>query len=246
MKAKKIFTYEWDAIAGVITAVAASVLHLLHVLNEEIMLSIVLALIGLLFTNFMRHSRNNELTAEKIEHTAADVQRIHAGLKLPEVVLIGPRQIRSCHDRFTLHMRGETIWYNVCLSMYRTPMLFDALLRPAIENPAISSILFILDDRQIDVWNTTILPQIRNCPGGKKVLDPCWRSLDKNISFILADSHASDGAEALLSFWGEPFMAEATEHPVPRFVFHVSKHAELIPHLIELSRSRRLGVASNA
>ncbi|MCK6404660.1 MAG: hypothetical protein L6Q60_01455 [Rhodocyclaceae bacterium] len=246
MKVKKIFTYEWDAIAGVITAVAASVLHLLHVLDEKLMLSIVLALIALLFTNFMRHSRNNELAAEKIELTAADVQRIQAGLKLPEAVLIGPRQIRACHDRFTAHMRGETIWYNVCLSMYRTPALFDALLRPAIENPAISSILFILDDRQIDVWNTTILPQVENCAGGKKVLEPCWRSLDKNISFILADSHASDGAEALLSFWGEPFMAEATERSVPRFVFHVNKHAELIPHLIELSRSHRLGAASSA
>lgn len=246
MKPKKLFTYEWDAIAGVIAAVAASVLHLLHVLDEKLMLSIVLALIALLFTNFMRHSRNNELTAEKIEHAAADVQRIHAGLKPPEAVLIGPRQIRACHDRFTLHMRGETIWYNVCLSMYRTPALFDALLRPAIENPAISSILFILDDRQIDVWTTAILPQIRNCPGGKKVLDPRWRALDKNLSFILADSQASDGTEALLSFWGEPFMAEATERSVPRFVFHVSKHAELIPHLIELSRSHRMSAASGA
>lgn len=246
MKVKKIFTYEWDAIAGVITAVAASVLHLLHVLDEQVMLSIMLALIALLFSNFMRHSRNNELTAEKIEHTAADVQRIQTGLKLPEAVLIGPRQIRACHDRFTAHMRGETIWYNVCLSMYRTPALFDVLLRPAIENPAISSIMFILDDRQVDVWNTMILPQIKNCAGGKKVLEPCWRSMDKNISFILADSHASDGAEALLSFWGEPFMAEATERSVPRFVFHVNKHAELIPHLIELSRSHRLGAATRA
>ena len=62
---EKFLSYEWDAIAGIVTAVTASVLHLLHMLNEEVMLSVVLALIALLFINFMRHTRNNEITAEQ-------------------------------------------------------------------------------------------------------------------------------------------------------------------------------------
>jgi len=45
MKLKKFLSYEWDAIAGIVTAVTASVLHLLHMLDEEVMLSVVLALI---------------------------------------------------------------------------------------------------------------------------------------------------------------------------------------------------------
>lgn len=65
------------------------------------------------------------------------------------------------------------------------------------------------------------------------------RLLEKNISFILADSHASEGTEALLSFWGEPFMAEASERQAPRFIFHVQKLSELLPHLVELDRCYR-------
>lgn len=244
MKLKKFLSYEWDAIAGIVTAVIASVLHLLHTLSEEMMLSVVLALIALLFINFMRHARNNEITAEQVDRTAAAVHRIHAGLALPEVVLVGPRQLRTCHDHFTRHMKGDSIWFNVCLSMYRPQTLFDALLRPAIENPTITSIQFILDSRQQGVWRDAIRPKILDCSGHEKVREPRWCTLDKNISFILADSHASDGTEALLSFWGEPFMAEASEHQAPRFIFHVQKHAEVLPHLIELARYHGHGHAA--
>ena len=76
MKLKKFLSYEWDAIAGIFTAVTASVLHLLHMLDEEVMLSVVLALIALLFINFMRHTRNNEITAEQVDRTEAEVRRM--------------------------------------------------------------------------------------------------------------------------------------------------------------------------
>lgn len=241
MKLKKFLSYEWDAIAGIATAMIASVLHLLHALSEEMMLSVVLALIALLFINFMRHARNNEISAEQIDRTEAAVHRIHAGLVLPGVVLVGPRHLRTHHDQFTKHMKGDSIWFNVCLSMYKPQALFDALLRPVIENPTISSIQFILDSRQQSTWHDAIMPKILDCAGHGKVREPRWCSLERNISFILADSHASDGTEALLSFWGEPFMAEATERQVPRFIFHVQKHSELLPHLIELGRCRGHG-----
>ena len=177
----------------------------------------------------IRHRQNGELSDRVATST----------LELPEVVLVGPRHLRTNHEQFLKHMKGDSIWFNVCLSMYRTQALFDALLRPAIENPTVLSIQFILDGDQKDVWRETILPKINACTGHEKVHKPHWCKLEKNISFILADSHASEGTEALLSFWGEPFMAEATERQVPRFIFHVQKHSELLPHLVELDRCYR-------
>lgn len=236
MKLRKFLTYEWDAIAGIVTAVTASVLHLLHALNEEVMLSILLALMALLFINFMRHTRSNEVMAEHVDRTGEVVDKIQAGLALPEVILIGPRHLRSNHDQFVRHMRGDTIWFNICLSMYRPQALFDALLRPAIENPAISSIQFVLDVSQADTWRREILTKIKQCSGHGKVREPHWCQLQKTLSFILADSQASNGTEALISFWGEPFMAEVSQRELPRFVFHVQKHSELLPHLVELDR----------
>lgn len=236
MKIKHLISLEWDAIAGVIAAVVAIILHLLHVVDEHIILPIVLGLLGLLFINFMRHTRNNEITAEQVERVAHSVNRIRSALKVPDVTLIGPRHLRSENEQFIRHMSGETIWYNVCLSMYKPQQLFDSLLRPAVDSPLISSIQFILDRSQTDLWHQFIKPQIASCAGNAKVKEPCWSNLDKNVSFILSDSQLSGGTEALLSFWGEPFMAQSTERNVPRFIFHVQRNAELLPHLMELAR----------
>lgn len=236
MKLKRFLSYEWDAIAGIATAVTATILHLLHVVDEHVILPIILAMMALLFINFMRHTRNNELTAEQVDHTARAVAGIHAGLKQPEVVLVGPQHLRTVNQHFVKHMRGDTIWFNVCMSMYRPQAIFDKLLRPAVESHLVTSIEFVLDISQQDLWRQVIYPRIAACDGHEKVREPRWRHLKKNVSFILADSHLSDGTEALLSFWGEPFMAEASDREVPRFIFHVQKHSELLPHLVEMER----------
>jgi len=237
MTNKQLFDWEWDTIAGITAAVVAIVLHLLHIVDEHVILPIVLALLGLLFVNFMRHRKSIELTAERVDNMAHAVNRVRASIKSPDILLIGPRNIRNANEQFIRHMSGDTIWYNVCLSMYKRQPLFDTLLRPAIENPKVSSIQFVLDQSQVDLWEEHVKPKILKCVGHEKIKDPRWCNLSKTISFILADSQLSEGAEALLSFWGEPFMAQTTAHDVPRFIFQVQKHSELLPHLVELSHS---------
>ncbi len=236
MKIKKLLSYEWDAVAGVLAAIAAIILHLLHVVDEHVILPIVLALMGLLFVNFMRHTRNNEITAEEIERTGHAVRRIQSALKQPDVLLIGPRQLRAVSEQFARDMSGDALWFNVCLSMYVPEPLFDTLLRPAIENPMVHSIQFVLDESQKELWERFVKPAILACHGHEKVREPRWCSLEKNVSFILGDSHQSKGTEALLSFWGEPFMAQSTKRDVPRFIFHVQKNSELLSHLSDLER----------
>lgn len=240
MKGKRFFSYDWDAIAGVLAAVAAIILHLLHIADEHIIMPIVLALMALLFINFMRHERNNEHTAGQVEQIQRMAAKIKSSLTIPDVVLIGPRQLREANEQFARSMRGEAIFFNVCLSMYRTQMLFDTLLRPAIENSQATSIHFVLDESQKELWQTEILPKIAACNGGGKVREPHWCNLSKNLSFILADTQPDGATEALLSFWGEPFMAQSTERNVPRYIFHVQTHSELLPHLVELERNCRM------
>ncbi|SHE66859.1 hypothetical protein SAMN04487965_0393 [Microbulbifer donghaiensis] len=236
MKLKKLLGYEWDAIAGILAAVIAIVLHLLHIVDEHVIFPIVLALLGLLFINFMRHTRNNEITAEQVERTENTVDKIRAAIRAPDVILVGPRELRSESERFSRQMAGDAIWFNVCLSMYRPEPLFDSLLRSAVENPMITSIQFVLDESQKSLWTEVVQPRILACSGHPKVREPHWCRLSKTISFILAESAHSGETEALLSFWGEPFMAQSTERDVPRFIFHVQKHSELLPHLVELER----------
>ncbi|MDA8128791.1 MAG: hypothetical protein M0Z73_08875 [Betaproteobacteria bacterium] len=236
MKTKKLLKLEWDAIAGIVAAVAAIVLHLLHVVDEHIVLPIMLALMALLFINFMRHARSNELTAEQVDRTAHAVNRMQAALKHPDVILVGPLHLRATNERFIRHMSGDTIWFNVCLSMYKPQPLFDALLRPALDNPQVTTIQFVLDESQQPLWREVIQPRIAQYPGGAKVLEPRWHRLSRTVSYILAHSQLSGGTEALLSFWGEPFMAQTTGQDVPRFIFHVQRNAEILPHLLELEQ----------
>ena len=239
MKVRKFLTLEWDAIAGIIAAVIATILHLLHIVDEHIILPIILALIALLFINFLKHTKNTETEAEQLEKTKALVEKIHAGLAAPEAVLIGPNRLNEAHDVFIRNMNGQVLWFNVCLSMYQSRQQFEALLLPALRNQKIESIQFILDDSQKELWHAAIRPQIDQSPFASKVREPQWRCLSKTIALLLSDLHSTDSTEALISFWGEPFMTESLSRSVPRFVLHVQSHSELLPYLKELVGSHK-------
>jgi hypothetical protein len=237
MKRNRLLSYEWDAIAGILAAVAAIVLHFLHVIDEQIILPVMLTLMALLFINFIRHTRSNDQTAEQVVHIDKMVTKINSSLAVPDIALIGPRQLRTANENFTRNMRGEAILFNVCLSMYRTQELFDALLRPLIENPHVTSVQFVLDISQQGAWLAEVRPKIASSTAESKVKEPRWCSLHKNLSFILADTQAQGATEALLSFWGEPFMSQSTDRNVPRYIFHIQAHSELLTQLIELDRN---------
>ncbi|GBG16037.1 4-alpha-glucanotransferase [Novimethylophilus kurashikiensis] len=237
MKKNHFLSYEWDAIAGILAAVVAIILHFLHVIDEQIILPVVLTLMALLFINFMRHTRNNENTADQVEHVQKIVSEIKSSLTAPDIVLIGPRQLREANGKFLRNMRGEVTLFNVCLSMYRTQSLFDSMLRPAIENPLVTRVQFVLDESQRGIWQTEVWPIISIHNVADKVKEPRWCTLDKNLSFILADTYPHGAPEALVSFWGEPFMSQSTAQNIPRYILHVQAHSELITQLVELDRN---------
>lgn len=239
MKLKRFLTLEWDAIAGILAAVAAIVLHALDIVEVGILLSITPALLALLFISFMRHERSDERMAERVERTESAVMNIQSALSPPDVILIGPRQLRAESERFNRNAHGEMIFFNVCLLMYKPQPMFDMLLQTAIDNPRVTSILFILDESEKRLWESEVMPKIAVCPGRDKVREPRWCKLEKNISFILGDTRADGATEALLSFWGEPFMAHAAKQDVPRYIFRVQRQSELLARLTELERGYR-------
>jgi hypothetical protein len=61
-----------------------------------------------------------------------------------------------------------------------------------------------------------VLPKIKSCVGSDKVREPRWTKLPETVSFILADTEPEGSAAALLSFWGEPFMAKVLDVGVPQ------------------------------
>jgi hypothetical protein len=121
--------------------------------------------------------------------------------------------------------------------MFKPQPLFDTMLKPAIENPLVSSLEFVIDPQQKHIWDEEVAPKINACVGKEKVRPPRWCQIHESLSFILS---GAEKPEALLSFWGEPFMARTTGRDIPRYVFHVLSHSELVSRLSELERGYRL------
>jgi hypothetical protein len=237
---KRWLRFDWDAIAGILAAVVALIMHFLHIADAELLLTITLVLLALLLLRDLRRESQEERALGLAERTEHAVMRLQSALHPPGALLIGPHQIRIESEQFTRRARGEMIWFNVCLLMFRPQLLFDSLLRPAIENPSVTSIQFIADEREKDHWQHDVLPKVVACRGGEKVQPPYWCTLPESVSFILSDTAPEGMTEALLSFWGEPFMARTTERDVPRYIFYVPGHSELVARLSELARSYRL------
>lgn len=229
-----------EAAAGLIAAVTALVLHLLHIADEGLLLSIMLIILAPILLRDMRREDREARQTRAIESNMAAILDIRAATVLPDTVLVGPTRLREESARFSQRAHGEMVWFNVCLSMFEPQSLFDALLRPAIENPRVSSVRFILDESERERWQSVVLPKIAQCSGASSVGEPVWDTLSEEaVSCILAETDAGD-VEALLSFWGEPFMARAPRRDVPRYIFHVQRHSELIGRLRELERGYRL------
>jgi hypothetical protein len=232
--------YDWDAVAGIVAAAAALILHLFHIVQPDILLTITLVLVALLLLRQLRHEEREERVETTAVRTEEMIITLRDALKMPDVVLVGPRHLRSASEAFARHARGDMVWFNVCLTMFRPQELFDCLLKPAVENPLVTHITFVLDESEQANWRDHVTPKLAACRGRDKVLNPRWCNLKESVSFILADRESDGQVEAQLSFWGEPFMARATGRDVPRYIFHVQAHSELIPQLVELVRRYKM------
>ena len=228
-----------EAVAGLIAAIAALVLHLLHIADEGTLLAIMLVILALILLRDLRREDREDRETQAIEAALTAIGDIRAAVLPPDTLLIGPTALRAESAGFSQRARGEMVWFNVCLSMFEPQVLFDALLRPAVENARVTSIQFVLDESERERWETVVLPKVAACTGASTVVEPVWATLEEAVSCILAETDAG-GMEALISFWGEPFMARSPGREVPRYVFHVQRHSELIGRLRELERGYRL------
>jgi hypothetical protein len=240
LSARRLLRLDWDAIAGIIAASLALILHLLHVISVDVLITIAVVLIALLFIRNLRREHIVDQITSDLHAALAGILSIQAALKPPDAILIGPASIATESKRFAETARGDMLWFHVCLTMFRPQSLFDVLLRPAIVNPNVESIQFILDPTQKPLWDSVLLPKLSSCPTPEKVKAPIWVSITESISIVVSDASAPGGSTALLSFWGEPFMARSTGKDVPRYIFHLERRSELVPRMLDVIRDHRL------
>jgi hypothetical protein len=237
---RKFLSLDWDAIAGIVAAVMALVMHFLHIIETDVLLMIAVVLLALLFMRDLRRERSNERMEHSLRQTETAISQMQAFLHPPDALLIGPQQLRAESERFARHAQGDMVWFHVCLLMFKPQVLFDTLLRPALDNPMVTSIQFVLDESQQPLWEAEVVPKLNACHGKAKVQAPYWTTITENVSLILADTTPNRTTECLLSFWGEPFMSRTTGRDIPRYIFHIQGHSELVARFVELIRGYRL------
>ncbi len=236
---KRLRHLDWEAVAGIVAAVTALVLHLLHFADTAVLLTITLVILALMLLRDLRQEDRAEQMAESMARVELNLRSLGTALTPADVLLIGPEHLRAESVRFARQAQGDMFWFNVCLLMFVPQALFDVLLRPAIENPRVTSIQFLLDERERERWQRDVLPKVADCAGREKVHEPLWGGVRESVSFILAGQEPDGGTQAHLSFWGEPFMASTTGQQLPRYIFHVQAHSELIGRLVELYRQHQ-------
>jgi hypothetical protein len=155
--------------------------------------------------------------------------------------LIGPAQLRHATALFAERARGEVVWFNACPKMFESKDLCDLLLRPFLSNPHVTAIRLVLDHRQREHWRDRVDATIAAYLVRGIVVPPTWADLDSGVSFLIAETDTVTGkAEALVSFWGEPFMAVHHDRKIPGYIIHVRAHSELIGRFWEVVRAARM------
>lgn len=218
-----------DVIAIIAASIGAIVLHHLGIIPETYVISILLMLLAL-------HALQEALRGEEIKE---DIKTITKNVQVtdPEVELIKPRELLVYSEEFALKNRGEVWWFNACCSMFRSQELFDRLLKTSIDSSRTTKIYFVMNKTMKEAWERDIRPKIEKCHGRDKVQEPVWRTIDESIAFQMIDVGGDrEAKEALLAFWGEPFMMElgSEGQHVPRYLIHVKSQSELISRLQDI------------
>lgn len=233
----RFLKYDWDAIAGIIAAVLAIVMHMLHIIDAEVLLVIAVILLAILFLRELRQEKQFEHIDQSLRQTELTIKDILTHLSPPDAVLVGPKNIRQTMEDFSRRARNNMLWFHVCPAMFKNQEMFDALLKTAIDNPMVKSIQFVLDSSDRELWDSEVTPKIKQCAGQIKVKPTIWAAISGGVSAIISDIDKEGKTECLLSFWGEPFMAKTATHNVPRYVFHVQSHSELVGRMVEVVRT---------
>lgn len=232
--------FEWEAIAGLLAAVTAIVLHFLHVTDASILRVITLVLVALLFLRDLRSEERWRSMENASQASVRLLEEIKATTHPAEIDLVGPAHLRHATMLFAAQARGEVVWFNACPRMFESPELCDVILRPFLTNANVTAIRLVLDHAQREHWQTRVEATLESHLGRGTVAPPTWADLDSGVSFVIAETDSLAGkAEALVSFWGEPFMAVHHERRTPGYIIHVREHSELIGRLREVERAAR-------
>lgn len=235
MSFRRLLRIDWDVIAGIIAAITAMILSFMGIISEYVVRGIILLLCAILLTRDLRGEAREHRMFDKLDVIKRHVATLAASTQT-DVHLIGPKKIRQEFADFATTVYGDVRWFNACCRMFRRQEVFDATLRPFLENRNVTVIHLMCRPEERQFWLTDLLPKLKKCDHGDKVRPPLWGPIRTNVSFVLGDVDGDGKDEAVVSIIEEPFAASNQGPAVPRFLIRVYSHCDLIASLEDMSR----------
>jgi hypothetical protein len=233
--------FEWETIAGLVAAVAAIVLHFLHLTDINVLRVLTLVLVALLFFRELRNEERWSSMEDASKLSVRLLEELRETTHPAEIDLIGPARLRQATIQFAERAQGEVVWFNACPQMLESKEMCDVVLRPFLANPNVTAFRLILDKSQREHWHAQVETTIASYQGRGIVTPPTWADLDSGVSFVLTETDTIGGkGEALVSFWGEPFMSVHHDRRIPGYIIHVREQSELIGRFREVERASRM------
>ena len=222
MSLRYLLRIDWDVVAGIIAALVAMLLSFMGLVSETVGRGIILLLSALLLIRDLRGEAREHRMFDKLDMIIRQVNHLKAASHA-DIHLIGPKTMRKDLLAFATTIYGDVTWFNVCCRMFRRQDVFNATLRPFLDNPHVTSLQLLCRPEERPYWLSDLLPKLRSCPHGDKVRPPLWGPIHTDVSFMLGDVDGDGRDEAMLSVLEEPFATTGTEPNVPRYLVRVFK-----------------------
>lgn len=235
MSLRYLLRIDWDVVAGIMAALVAMLLSFMGLVSETVGRGIILLLCALLLIRDLRGEAREHRMFDKLDVIKRHVAALTAA-KQADINLVGPKRMRQELLDFATTVYGDVRWFNACCRMFRRQEVFDATLRPFLENPNVTTVHLLCRPEERQGWLVDLLPKLQKCDHGHKVRPPLWGGIHTNVSFVLGDVDGDGRDEAVLTIIEEPFAASNQGPAVPRFLIRVFSHCDLIAPLEDMSR----------
>lgn len=235
MPLRHLLRIDWDVIAGIIAAITAMLLSFMGLVSETVGRGIILLLCALLLIRDLRGEAREHRMFDKLDIIKRHIANLIVA-RQTDVHLIGAKKMRHEVAEFATTVYGEVRWFNACCRMFRRQEVFDATLRPFLDNPNVTAITMLCRPEERQCWLTDLLPKLQKADHGDKLKAPLWGPIRTHVSFILGDIDGDGRDEALLSIAEEPFSTVNQGPSVPRFLLRVFSHCDLMVPLEEMAR----------
>jgi len=227
MNIKRLLKTDWEIIAGILAAVGVIILKLLHLVDAEVMLTLAVVLLAVLFMREVRREAVFDRFTENLNQIEASITELTVHYADQGSTLITPSTMNDSMRAFTQRAKGVCVFKHVSPFMFSKDSNFNAFLKPMLEHDTVSEVIFIINEDEKDDYNRYVKAKIDTCDGAAKVAEVIIAENPDGNGIIAFNCGLAEGFEALITFMSEPFMVKFNERWVPKFALHVLPDSEV-------------------